>query len=51
LQYKNGRDHQVDCKNRLEYLAYYLAAAYLKEQGEKIGFSKNHLRRVVECQS
>jgi hypothetical protein len=51
LQYQNGHDHHVECKNRLEYLAYYLEAAYLKEHGEKVGFSKNHLRRVVQCQS
>lgn len=51
LQYKNGHNHQVECKNRLEYLAYTLEAAYLKEHGHKIGFSQNHLRRVVQCHS
>ena len=51
LQYKNGHDHKVECKNRLEYLAYSLEAAYLKEHGQKIGFSQNHLRRVVQCHS
>jgi len=51
LQYQNGHDHRVECKNRLEYLAYYLEAEYLKEHGKKVGFSRNHLRSVVQCQS
>lgn len=49
LQYQNGQDHKVDCKNQLEYLAYNLEARYLKEHGEKVGFSQNHVRRVSQC--
>lgn len=49
LQYKNGHNSKVECQNRLEYLAYYLEAAYLKEHGEEIGFSQDHVRRVVQC--
>jgi len=49
LQYQNGHDDMVECRNRLEYLAYRLEASYLKEHGQNIGVSQNHLRRVVQC--
>lgn len=49
FQYKNGYHNRVVCKNQLEYLAYYLEAQYMQEQGERVAFTQDHLRRVVRC--
>lgn len=49
IQYKNGYHNRVMCKNQLEYLAYYLEAQYMQEQGERVSFTQDHLRRVVRC--
>ena len=49
LQYRNGYEQQVECKNQLEYMAYYLEASYLKEHGRAVSFTPNHLRRVAQC--
>lgn len=49
LQYQNGHDERVSCKNELEKLAYGLEARYLKEHGQRVDFSPYHVRRVSRC--
>ncbi len=49
LQYQNGHNEKVDCKNQLEHLAYNLEAKYLQAHGERVDFSQNHVRRVSQC--
>ncbi len=49
VQYQNGHDKKVNCKNELENLAYHLEARYLQEHGEHVDFSQNHVDRVSQC--
>lgn len=49
VQYENDHDKKVDCKNKLEHLAYNLEAKYLNQHGERVGFTQGHVQRVSRC--
>ncbi len=49
LQYSQGMDKNVACKNELEKLAYSLEAYYLETHGASAGFSEAHVHRVSRC--
>ena len=49
LQYQEGVDKSVECRNQLESLAYLLEARYLREQNLSTGISDAHVSRVGQC--
>ena len=49
VQYENNHDQKVDCKNKLENLAYQLEARYLHEKGMHVSFTDKHIQRVSQC--
>ena len=49
VQYQNGHDERVECKNKLENLAYHLEARYLKQHGQRVSFTDRHVQRVSQC--
>ena len=49
LQYHDGVDKEVRCKNELEKLAYTLEARFMHDMGKKTSFSVKHVSRVSQC--
>ena len=49
LQYQNGQDGNVRCRNELESLAYRLEARYLNEHSHSPGFSPQQIKSLSSC--
>lgn len=49
LQYQDGTNNRVRCKNELETLAYELEARYLQQHDHAPGFSAGQVRRLSLC--
>ena len=49
LQYQEGVDKSVQCKNELESLAYLLEARYMSEQHLDSGITAAHIQRAGQC--